>query len=195
MSFFFFQMLLADLILKFPFSKIWNVKMELLLKKSGSPQNTSKASLVHLPFLLDAIWPTLLPTLHNVSEKNKMFWEVCSVNSTLWNNFKKGLMSIHKHLLCDCNKGHSCKQFTVNYLINNCWNKRYAGFFLCVYIPRTPPFPAKKGLLTNCRRTCSQMFLIQLNILIGNIINYMYRPVSTIFNRSNMSSVWNKMKT
>lgn len=57
------------------------------------------------------------------------------------------------------------------------------------------PSPAEKCLLTHCRETCSQMFLIQLNILIGNIINYMYRPVSTIFNRSNMSSVWNKMKT
>lgn len=113
------------------------------------------------------------------------------------NNLKKNLMSIHKHLLCGCNKGHGCKQFMVDYLINSRWNK-IKGILssLCAYaLHILLPSPAGKCLLTNCRRTCSQMFLIQLNILIGNIINYMYRPVSTIFNRSNMSSVWKKMKT
>jgi len=46
----------------------------------------------------------------------------------------------------------------------------------------------QKCFLTGCRRASSQVFLIQLNILIGNVINYMYGTVSRIFSRRNMSS-------
>lgn len=114
-----------------------------LLKKSGSPKNMGIVSLVHLLLSLNTKSDKLCYLLH-VMFQRKIFGEVCSVNSTLWTTLKKSLMSIHKHLLCDCNKGHGCKQFMVNYLINSSWNKRYPGPFLCLCTPQNARFLGRK---------------------------------------------------
>jgi hypothetical protein len=52
-------------------------------------------------------------------------------------------MSTHKHLFCDCNKGHGCNQFAVNYLIKS-EIKQYAEFSLCLCAPCPPPFSCRK---------------------------------------------------
>lgn len=72
------------------------------------------ASLVHPHSLPDPAWPILSSISCNVSEKNKRFGEVFSVNSMLWGKRRNQLMSIHKHPSCDYSRGHGCKQFTVN---------------------------------------------------------------------------------
>lgn len=72
-----------------------------------------------------------------------------------------------------------------NCLINSHRNKSKMNPSL---LPQQPSPLLQKCFLTACRRASSQVFLIQLNILIGNVINYMYGTVSRIFNRCNMSS-------
>ena len=85
-----------------------------------------------------------LTNLVHVSEKNKMFLEVCSVNSTLWTTFKKVWCLYINTSSVIATGVTGCKQFTVNYSINSHWNKKYCGFSLCFYIPCTPPFPSRK---------------------------------------------------
>lgn len=79
-----------------------------------------------------------------------------------------------------------------NCLINSHWNKSKMSPPL---LPQQPSPLLQKCFLTGCRRASSQVFLIQLNILIGNVINYVHGTVSRIFNRRNMSSYSNKMRT
>lgn len=167
-----------------------------LLKKSGSPRSIAKGSTCSSPLASQyKVCPALLLALCNVSETNKIFGDVCSVNSTLRTTLKRAsCLSINTSSVI-------ATRITV---VNSLWSITSSKVieikgirvFLCACAHHAMfPSPAEKGLLTHCRETCSQMFLIQLNNLIGNTINYMYRPVSTIFNRSNMSSVGNKTKT
>ena len=67
-----------------------------------------------------------------------------------------------------------------NCLINSHWNKSKLRPSL---LHQQPSPLLQKCFLTDCRQSSSQVFLIQLNILIGNVINYMYGTVSRIFNR------------
>lgn len=82
-------------------------------------------------------------------------------------------------------KATAVSSLCCNCLINSLWNKSKMSPPL---LPQQPSPLLQKCSLTGCRRASSQVFLIQLNILIGSVINYMYETVSRIFNRSNMSS-------
>lgn len=52
-----------------------------------------------------------------------MFGEVFTVNTMLQGKHGNQLMSIHKHPACDYNRGHSCKQFIVNCLMDSHGNE------------------------------------------------------------------------
>lgn len=82
-------------------------------------------------------------------------------------------------------KATAVSSLCCNCLINSHWNKSKVSPPL---LPQQPSPLLQKCSLTGCRRASSQVFLIQLNILIGNVINYVYETVSRIFNRSNMRS-------
>lgn len=99
------------------------VKVSFLSRKMSCSPQIITASLAHLHSLLDPAWPILPSIPCNVSEENKTFGEVFSVNSLLWGKQRNQLMSIHKHPYCGYQKGHGCKQFTVNCLISSHWNE------------------------------------------------------------------------